>query len=163
MKRIVLDTNCLLMCIPKNSPYRIVWDAFLNGEFILCLSNEIVEEYQEILSNKTTTSIASNVISTILNQHNIELITPYYRFGLIQADADDNKFVDCTIAANAEYLVSNDSHFKVLEEIPFPKVNLLLLNTFARMMKGYQWNEEDISLLNEPTEEYIQRNNFESK
>ena len=56
----------------------------------MCLSNEIVEEYQEILSNKTTTSIASNVISTILNQHNIELITPYYRFGLIQADADDN-------------------------------------------------------------------------
>lgn len=109
MKRIVLDTNCLLMCIPKNSPYR----------------------------------------------NNIELITPYYRFGLIQADADDNKFVDCTIAANAEYLVSNDSHFKVLEEIPFPKVNLLLLNTFARMMKGYQWNEEDISLLNEPTEEVL--------
>ena len=153
MKRIVLDTNCLLMCIPKNSPYRIVWDAFLNGEFTLCLSNEIVEEYLEILSNKTTASIAGNVISTILNQHNVELINPHYRFGLIQADVDDNKFVDCAIVANAEYLVSNDSHFRILDQIPFPKVNLLRLKSFSRMLKGYSW-DEDIMLLNEPEVEY---------
>ena len=153
MKRIVLDTNCLLMCIPKNSPYRIVWNAFLNGEFVLCLSNEIVEEYLEILSNKTTDSIAGNVISTILNQHNVELINPHYRFGLIQTDVDDNKFVDCAIVANAEYLVSNDSHFRILEQIPFPKVNLLRLKSFCKMLKGYNWNE-DISLLNEPIAEY---------
>lgn len=153
MKRIVLDTNCLLMCIPKNSPYRIVWNAFLNGEFTLCLSNEIVEEYLEILSNKTTASIAGNVISTILNQHNVELINPHYRFGLIQADVDDNKFVDCAIVANAEYLVSNDSHFRILDQIPFPKVNLLRLKSFSRMLKGYSW-DEDIMLLNEPEVEY---------
>ena len=131
----------------------MVWDAFLNGEFILCLSNEIMEEYLEILSNKTTPSIAGNVISTILNQHNIEQINPYYRFELIQADVDDNKFVDCAIVANAEYLVSNDAHFRVLEEIPFPKVNLLRLKSFAGMLKGYHW-EEDITLLNEPAMEY---------
>lgn len=154
MKRIVLDTNCLLMSIPKNSPYRIVWDAFLNGEFILCLSNEIVEEYLEILSNKTTVSIAGNVISTILNQHNVELISPHYRFGLIQTDSDDNKFVDCAIIANAEFLVSNDSHFKILEQIPFPKVNLICLKSFTRMLKGYLWND-DVNLLNEPAVEYI--------
>ena len=153
MKRIVLDTNCLLMCIPKNSPYRIVWNAFLNGEFVLCLSNEIVEEYLKILSNKTTDSIAGNVISTILNQHNVELINPHYRFGLIQTDVDDNKFVDCAIVANAEYLVSNDSHFRILEQIPFPRVNLLRLKSFCKMLKGYNWNE-DISLLNEPIAEY---------
>lgn len=153
MKRIVLDTNCLLMCIPKKSPYRIVWNAFLKGEFILCLSNEILEEYLEILSNKTTSSIAGNVISTILNQRNVELINPYFRFGLIQSDMDDNKFVDCAIVANAEFLVSNDSHFKVLERIPFPKVNILRLQSFSRILEGYSWNE-DISLLNEPEIEY---------
>ena len=153
MKRIVLDTNCLLMCIPKKSPYRIVWDAFLRGEFILCLSNEIVEEYLEILSNKTTSSIAGNVISTILNQRNIELTNPHFRFGLIQSDIDDNKFVDCAIVANAEFLVSNDSHFRVLEQIPFPKVNILRIQSFSRMLEGYNWNE-DTFLLNEPDIEY---------
>lgn len=52
MKKIVLDTNCLLMSLPKISPYRGLWDSFLKGEFVLCISNEIVEEYQEILSKK---------------------------------------------------------------------------------------------------------------
>ena len=153
MKKIVLDTNCLLMIIPKSSPYRNVWSAFLEGKFILCISNEIVEEYLEILSNKTTFSIASNVISTILNQRNVEFIKPYYRFGLIQADADDNKFVDCAIAAGAEFLVSNDSHFTVLEQIPFPKVNVLHLKSFSNMIRGYEW-KENVTLLNEPSIRY---------
>ena len=112
----------------------MVWDAFLNGEFILCLSNEIMEEYLEILSNKTTPSIAGNVISTILNQHNIELINPYYRFGLIQADVDDNKFVDCAIVANAQYIVTEDRHFKVLETIDFPKVDVIGLDAFLEWL-----------------------------
>ena len=153
MKKIVLDTNCLLMIIPKSSPYRNVWNAFLEGKLILCISNEIVEEYLEILSNKTTFSIASNVISTILNQRNVELIKPYYRFGLIQADADDNKFVDCAIAAGAEFLVSNDSHFTVLEQIPFPKANVLHLKSFSNMIRGYEW-KENVTLLNEPSIRY---------
>ncbi len=46
MKKIVLDTNCLLMSLPKISPYRGLWDSFLKGEFVLCISNEIVEELE---------------------------------------------------------------------------------------------------------------------
>lgn len=123
MNRVVLDTNCLLMSLPRISPYRRVWDAFLRGEFILCLTNEIIEEYLEILSRKTSFSIANNVVFTILNQPNTSLITPYYRFSLIQSDADDNKFVDCAIAVGAKFLVSNDAHFWILRDISFPRVN----------------------------------------
>ena len=46
MKKIVLDTNCLLMSLPKISLYRGLWDSFLKGEFVLCISNEIVEELE---------------------------------------------------------------------------------------------------------------------
>lgn len=101
-------------------------------EFILCLTNEIIEEYLEILSRKTSFSIANNVVFTILNQPNTSLITPYYRFNLIQSDADDNKFVDCAIAAGAKFLVSNDAHFKILKTISFPRVNLLTLAQFMK-------------------------------
>lgn len=125
MRRIVLDTNCLLMSLPKNSPYREIWNAFLEERIILCVSNEILEEYLEILSQKITATIANNVISTILNRSNVLLIIPYYKFELIQTDIDDNKFVDCAIAAEAEYLVSNDAHFNVLKNETFPKVNTI--------------------------------------
>lgn len=56
--------------------------------------------------------------------------SPSYAFHLIKADEDDNKFVDCAIVANAKYIVSNDRHFDVLREIPFPKVDVIKINQF---------------------------------
>ena len=43
---------------------------------------------------------------------------------LIQSYSDDNKFVDCCITANAQYIVSNDRHFDILKHIEFPHVNV---------------------------------------
>ena len=60
MKKIVLDTNCLLMSLPKASPYRLLWDSFLKGDVVLCVSNEMMEEYTEILSLKVGERIANN-------------------------------------------------------------------------------------------------------
>ena len=43
------------------------------------------------------------------------------------SDPDDNKFVDCAIASNAKYVVSQDHHFDVLKSIPFPKVDVVTI------------------------------------
>ena len=131
MQTIVLHTKCLHMSLPRISPFMIIWDMFLKGKFILCVSTEIIEEYSEIISKKTTSEIANNVIATILNAHNTELVTPYFRFNLIQNDKDDNKFVDCCIAANARYIVSNDRHFDILKQIEFPHVNVISAQEFS--------------------------------
>ena len=103
----------------------------MEGQFIMCVSTEIIEEYSEIISKKTTSEIANNVIATILNAQNTELVTPYYRFNLIQSDSDDNKFVDCCITANAQYIVSNDRHFDILKHIEFPHVNVITAKEFS--------------------------------
>lgn len=42
--RIVLDTNCLLMAISNRNRFHRVWQAFVNGEYTLCVTNEIIEE-----------------------------------------------------------------------------------------------------------------------
>jgi predicted nucleic acid-binding protein len=47
---------------------------------------------------------------------------------------DDNKFVDCAIAGNADYLVSNDKHFNCLKNIEFPKLNLLNIDEFMDLL-----------------------------
>ena len=134
MRKIVLDTNCLLMSLPKISPYRMIWDDFLKGKLTLCITNEIVEEYLEILSQKTTHEIASNVVSVILSQSNVEFVTPYYKMHLIQADEDDNKFVDCAFIAGASCIVSNDANFKILNEINFPKIFVLKIKEFIDLL-----------------------------
>lgn len=154
MRQVVLDTNCLLMSLPKTSPYRIVWNHFLAGKYVLCISNDILEEYQEVLAIKTTPTIASNVISTILNCQNIRLITPYYRFGLISSDADDNKFVDCAITSGADYIVTNDTHFDILEHVPFPKVSTLSIKEFSERLYIGNDFEENPTLINEECVSY---------
>ena len=134
MRQVVIDTSCLIQMISRHSQYRPIWDAFLAGEFQLCISNEILEEYQEILEQQTTAQIAENVILLILNKKNIIFVDPHFRMGLVTDDPDDNKFVDCAFAANAEYLVSDDKHFEVLKRIPFPQLNLVRMKEFLEII-----------------------------
>lgn len=122
------------MSIPKISPYRVIWDDFLNGSLTLCFSNEIVEEYLEILTIKTSYEIACNVVSVILSRPNVEFITPYYKLHLIQADEDDNKFVDCAFSAGASCIVSNDAHFRILENVDFPKIIVMRIQDFIQIL-----------------------------
>ena len=48
--KVVLDTNCFISCIGKTSPYRNVFDGFLQNRYTLCLSSEILLEYEEIFT-----------------------------------------------------------------------------------------------------------------
>ena len=139
MNPVVIDTNCLLQIISKKSPYRPIWDAFLTGRYDLCVSNEILDEYQEILGQQITPTIAENLVLLILNKSNVRLIEPHFRMELIKADPDDNKFVDCAFAAGADYLVTEDNHFNILKKTAFPKLNLVTLDEFmeTRLVKGF--------------------------
>jgi len=132
MNPVVIDTNCLLQIIARKSPYRPIWDAYLNGAFDLCVSDEILDEYQEVLEQQITPTIAENIVLLILNKKNTRFIDPHFRLNVIDADPDDNKFVDCAFAAGADYLVSEDSHFNVLRTLPFPQLNLVTLDEFLQ-------------------------------
>lgn len=134
MKNLVVDTNCLIQIISRHSPFRPIWDAFVAGKYCLCVSNEILEEYQEIIEQQTTARIAENVILFLLNKRNVKFVDPHFRMGLITEDPDDNKFVDCAFASNADYLVSDDKHFQVLKKIPFPSINLVKMTEFLSIL-----------------------------
>lgn len=129
-RRIVLDTNCLLPSISRRSRYYPVWDRFICGEYDLCVTTEILAEYEEIVGRMTSPVVARLVVEAILRSPNTLRIEASFRFGLITEDPDDNKFVDCAIVANAECVVTNDSHFDVLATIPFPRVKVVDLGTF---------------------------------
>ena len=127
---IVLDTNCLIIAISRQSEYHQVWQDSLAGKYTLCITNEIIEEYSEVLSRNISPLVSELFISAILNRKNVKKISPSFSFHLIEADVDDNKFVDCAIVANAKYIVTEDHHYDVLKEIPFPKVDVIKLREF---------------------------------
>ena len=130
MQRIVLDTNCLLQALPTKSPYHKIWNEVLEGNICLCVNTEILTEYEEVLAQKTTKEIAHNVVEAIARLHTTLYQEVYIHFGLIEQDVDDNKFVDCAVAADARYIVTNDSHFSVLKEIEWPRLSVMTISEF---------------------------------
>lgn len=131
MKQIVLDTNCLLQSLPTMSPYHKVWSGVLDGSISLCVNTEILNEYEEILGEKTNKEIARNVVEAIARLSTTKFQMSYYHFNLVVSDPDDNKFVDCAIASNAELIVTNDAHFDVLKSLDFPKVMVSTIQEFS--------------------------------
>lgn len=134
MSRIVLDTNSLVQCLPSRSRYRSIWNSFLNGTNELCVTTEILNEYEEILERLAGTEVAKLTINTILNNPKTIFCTPYYNFTIIQSDPDDNKFVDCAVVANAKFIVTEDHHFDVLKQCSFPKIDIVTLDEFMKQI-----------------------------
>ena len=106
----------------------------MNGDIQLCVNTEILNEYEEILSKKTTKEIAHNIVEAIARLSTTYYQDAYYHFGLITEDADDNKFVDCAIAASAELIVTNDRHFNILKTVDWPKLTIVNLKDFVTQM-----------------------------
>ena len=103
------------------------------GRYRLCVSNEILSEYEEILSIHASPEVANNVVEAIARHPQTLYRESYYHFHLLSdIDKDDDKFVDCAITANADYIVTEDSHFNHLKHIPFPKLNVLTLDEFNK-------------------------------
>lgn len=132
--KIVLDTNAFLVAIPPKSQYRPIFDALLQKKFILAYSTEILLEYEEILKRKANPIVVANALELLNAMSNIDKIEVYFHWNLIETDIDDNKFVDCAIAANADYIVTNDKHFQILKTVDFPKVNIISVEEFRNLL-----------------------------
>ncbi len=128
--KIVLDTNILWVSISRRSKTHWVINELIKGTFTLCVTTDILDEYEEIISQKLGSETAKSIMELSDNLPNVDYITKYYRWELIEQDHDDNKFADCAIACNANYLATNDKHFNILKRIAFPKVNVINVDEF---------------------------------
>jgi len=133
--RIVLDTNVLLVSIPRNSRYRIIFDKFLAKQYTLVISNDILAEYAEIIAQKANSIVSTNIVEMLMSARNVEKQDIFFKWQLIEIDKDDNKFVDCAIAGNSDYIVTNDRHFNVLKSIGFPPINVITIDEFVEILR----------------------------
>ncbi|MDO8365592.1 MAG: putative toxin-antitoxin system toxin component, PIN family [Saprospiraceae bacterium] len=134
--KVVLDTNVLFAAISTPATYRPIIQAFWEGVYQLCVTTDILDEYIEILQQRFQPGVAENIMEMILGSPETNFISNYYFWNLISADPDDNKFVDCAISANVDFIVTDDKHFRVLKEIPFPSVSVISADDFVEILTG---------------------------
>ena len=133
--KVIIDTNVFLVIIPSLSQYHQAYEALNKNRYDLVLSNEILLEYEEQLSLRYHISDTSEILENFMENQNTQLCNPEYRWNLISQDPDDNKFVDCAIASNSDWIVTNDKHFNVLQDIDFPRVNVISIGEFIKLLK----------------------------
>lgn len=133
--KIVLDTNCLLQILGARSSYHFLFTMFLAERYILCVSTEILFEYEEILRQKASPSAADLFMKVIARSRNVVRKDPYFRLGLVKQDDDDNKFVDCAFVCQTDFIVTDDGHFDDAANSQFPLFRVMGLDEFAKRMK----------------------------
>ena len=133
--KVVIDTNILLVSIPVKSKYRPILDAFSQRKFIIVVTTDIYFEYLEVLEKLSAKGVTDYIEDALTISRNVLKAEVYYYWNLINADPDDNKFTDAYIAANADYLVTNDAHFNEVKKIHFPPVNIVSADEFLENLK----------------------------
>jgi putative PIN family toxin of toxin-antitoxin system len=135
--KIVLDSNVLLIALGRKSRFKPIWDAFVDGKYQLVISDEILYEYQEILVQHSAVGIAEKVGEAFVESPDIIFQQIYYKWNVIKSDPDDNKFFDIAVAANADYLVTNDAHFNKAKKSSFPSVKIISAEDFLHIIKAF--------------------------
>jgi len=132
--KIVLDTNCLLRSVSRRSAYAIVLDKLYENKYELCLTSDILLEYEEKITDIFSNEVAELILGAFSLLENVRKVDVHFNLNLISADEDDNKFVDCAFAGNVNFLVTDDKHFKILKEISFPAIRLISLDEFKEIL-----------------------------
>ncbi len=119
--KVVLDTNTLLVSVSERSPYYPIYNALKNRKYQLIVTTDILLEYEEIIGEEMGEDIAEDILSFLALSSNILKVERTFYWQLINADPDDDKFVDVAVAGNADFIVSDDRHFRILKNHLFSK------------------------------------------
>jgi putative PIN family toxin of toxin-antitoxin system len=107
--RVVLDTNVLLsaLAFPGSKPDQVL-QRIRQGEVTLFLSAFILAELERILRDKFRFTTRQTDERVAVIRRMATLVEPTERIALVVAKDDDNRILECAVAARADYLVTGD-------------------------------------------------------
>lgn len=125
MKRVVADTNVLVSALQFGGKPKQLLDLAIEGQVDLAVSEAIIAETLRVLRDKFER--APEWLAEADRQMHviIRLVHPTEVIQAIEADPTDDRILECAIAADAEVIVSGDSHLLslgVFRGIPIRRV-----------------------------------------
>jgi len=116
---VCIDTNVVLGMFSLGNPCRPIFDAWFDGRLRWAVTTEILFEYEEVMQRQSgahKAALMKQLIAVVDAQYaNMISVSPDFRFHTIPADAEDDKFADCAIAAHADFVITADRHFRSLD------------------------------------------------
>lgn len=113
MLRVVIDTNVFVSSYFGGIPRKII-DLWKNGSIVLCLSQDIIEEYLAVLNRLGLENAKeiSNLTRLFAEGYNSIFTAKTSSIEVVTEDAEANKFLECAVALNSKIVVSGDKHLK---------------------------------------------------
>ena len=84
--RVVLDTNVILKSVSRKSAYRIILDRLIAGEYEVFITNDVLLEYEEKISQIFDMDVAELIAGALMLLENVKKTEIYYRFQLINSE-----------------------------------------------------------------------------
>ncbi len=128
---VVFDTNIFISAVFwEGKPYNVVKKA-INQEIIVFISNYIIKEIREVLIRDF--NLEKQEIDDIINAvlYFTHLIEPKESVTVIKSDPKDDKILDCALACNANFIISQDNHLLNLKS--FKNINIVTPEEFIKM------------------------------
>ncbi|PIZ14833.1 putative toxin-antitoxin system toxin component, PIN family [Candidatus Desantisbacteria bacterium CG_4_10_14_0_8_um_filter_39_17] len=114
MFKVIIDTNIFIAAYFKSTgTCAKVVDLWTARVFQLVVSDEILDEYEEVLLRKDISPKLVKDLNTAILQSAVYVI-PSKRIRLINDDPEDNKFLECAESTEVKYIISGDKHLKKL-------------------------------------------------
>jgi predicted nucleic acid-binding protein len=116
--RIVVDTNVVFEGLTKQGGASgLIVDAWLAGLMVVCVSNALAYEYDDVLSRKLSEERWSK-LKPVLGQLLIvaRYTTIYFSWRPTSPDAGDDLVVDCAMNAGVMVVTSNIRDFQSAKE-----------------------------------------------
>jgi len=130
--KVVIDTNIFVSSFFGGNPRKVI-DLWKTEKITLCLSSAILDEYIDVLSRiglKDEDEL-DELLSLFSRGFNILFTTKTPKLKVVKNDPDDDKFIECAVALNANIVVSGDREVLAVKE--YKGIRILAPQEFLKL------------------------------
>lgn len=114
MQKVVIDTNVVVSALIQRSyPHRIIYDLFVDDKFQMCVSDELLAEYYEVLSRPKFSRFPDFFVLAEILQADIaskaKNYQPTIKLDLI-SDQDDNMILELAETCQADFIITGNAN-----------------------------------------------------
>lgn len=130
---VVIDTNVVLSAFLYGGMPKQILQMVLSGSIELASSESLLNEIRGVL-HRPKFGLSAQFIQSILSEYSgiAKWKEPIEHFSIVQDDPNDNQFIDCAVAAKADYLITGDKHLQKLAV--FRMVKIISVDSFLELI-----------------------------